>query len=916
MPQSRPTIAAVNANAMEQSAFKRVDVRGYRATNCNNGVADYLLHIVDAGLAGVICVSPFVFGGRHDMGRLMLVLLIAVTAAAWFARQAILPAARWPGTIVHLFIVLAAALLVLQIVPLPSEWIASLSPKTAELLPLWNAGGQQATGFGTWQTLSFMPHETTKSLAMLLSYGLLFGVVIGRIQSTDDIQRFIMWVAISATLMATFGLLHYFTSDGRFFWFYHHPHRRAISLSGAFVNRNHFANFLVLGVGPLIAWTLALRQRSLQAPSCRSTNWKLRAIAASLAPVSFAIVCSGSRGGAVALLVAASVLTAIYLYRGLVDSRFVFGLAALAVVVVALLSLHGYDNVAQRLGDFAEGSIDELDESGIRRQLWTANIAAFNDHWWVGAGAGSHSEVYPIYLPDSYEKTYTHAENGYLQVASETGIGGVVLLAALIAVCGGWCATCLRHGREPDEIRLFGAAAAGLAASLAHSVVDFVWYIPACMSITIVLGGCLLRLSQLVKPSESPQPGIRMLPRGRWLELTAAAVMIGGWSVHVYVGPAMAAIHWGRYLRASVADSKLAHTEMDQLIADARAPTFADHERLNDTMIRHLEDVIDWDPNFARAHLRLASKYMLKFEWSQQHADNAMGLAQLHDAATSSHFASADDYLAWLERAFGENLGWLRLAAAEARQALTLCPLQGDAYVCLADLCFLDGPDAGAARSYVDQALRVRPYDAGVRYAVGEQAWRRGEIEQAIDQWSACFGDTGPHQLRIVYWLAGRMPAPLFVSAFKPDWRTLRQIWSRYREFGQPQDLEAVLAYTKELSAREAKGQRGRYAAQIWWRQASLHVEMDQPEEALACLERAYACDPTLYSVRNALAKALQSADRFAEAEAHLRWCLARRPADKALSNALVKITKERHAQSVSFKSALRPGSQPAHGHR
>ncbi|HEX5471749.1 MAG TPA: hypothetical protein VFW73_07665, partial [Lacipirellulaceae bacterium] len=67
---------------------------GGKPAKADDSPADKLLRVVDAGLCGVIFVAPYFFGGRHDMGRLLLVSFIAVTAIAWFIRQAMLPAAR------------------------------------------------------------------------------------------------------------------------------------------------------------------------------------------------------------------------------------------------------------------------------------------------------------------------------------------------------------------------------------------------------------------------------------------------------------------------------------------------------------------------------------------------------------------------------------------------------------------------------------------------------------------------------------------------------------------------------------------------------------------------------------------------------------------------------------------------------
>src|SRR3990172_2510813 len=102
---------------------------------------DWLLSVVDAGLVGVVCVAPFFFGGRHDLGRLVFVALVAATATAWFVRQAMRPTTNWKDTSAFGLFLLAAGLLVLQIVPLPAAWIEWLAPRNAELLPLWQSSG-------------------------------------------------------------------------------------------------------------------------------------------------------------------------------------------------------------------------------------------------------------------------------------------------------------------------------------------------------------------------------------------------------------------------------------------------------------------------------------------------------------------------------------------------------------------------------------------------------------------------------------------------------------------------------------------------------------------------------------------------------------------------------------------------------
>jgi len=281
----------------------------------------------------------------------------------------------------------------------------------------------------------------------------------------------------------------------------------------------------------------------------------------------------------------------------------------------------------------------------------------------------------------------------------------------------------------------------------------------------------------------------------------------------------------------------------------------------------------------------------------QQTAENSMGIAQIREAAIASQFDSTAALHDWLHRAVGPNLRYLRLALLEARRAVWLCPLQGEGYLYLADLSFLDDPHAAAAEPLVDQALRVRPYDADVLFEVGNQKLAKGDLPAAMQYWQRCFADPGPHQLKIVYLLAGRIPATQFVEVFKPDWRTLRQIWGRYLNLGQAFDLEPLLAYASKVAADEARKARGVRPAFIWYGLAALHADMGQSAEVITCLQRAHACHPRHFVIRRALAQSLLSAGHYAEAETHLRWCLARQPSDKTLNEALVQLTKRRLAQ-------------------
>jgi O-antigen ligase/tetratricopeptide (TPR) repeat protein len=879
--------------------------------------ADRLLAIVDMGLLATICAAPFVFGGRHDLGRLVFVSLVGLTATAWFARQAVLPSATWTRTAAFGILVAAVALVALQLVPLPADWLTRLSPRIGALLPLW-LPGSGTEQLGTWQTLTFTPRETTLALAMLVSYGLLFTVLAQRIQSTHEVERLLNAIGVAAVFMAGFGLVQFFASNGEFFWFYVHPYRTTDQhATGSFMNRNHFAGFLVLGVGPLVRWLVsvvraeaALNQRRRTRPTPASMI-KPGLLLAGIAVVLMAIALSFSRGGSLALATATVTLGIVCWRWRLLDGKHVCGLAGLGLVMLGLLSVYGYEELSGRLDDFASGSFEQLDQGDGRRKVWSANVAAIEQGGLLGAGAGSHAAICPVYLTDPPQTEFTHAENGYLQIATENGILGGTLLAAALGLVGVWCVGCLRRLEDPAQQLCFGAAAAGLSASVVHSLVDFVWYIPACMTLTLALAVVVLRLAQLSLPEQMRSAAVFTLARPRWIECGALVAILSVWTIYAFVGPGVGAIHWDRYLRDAVGGSHL-FSERFSLLDDRE---LTDSERsmrdpVADSMRRHLEETIRWDPMFARAHLRLAAHYVQQFEIAQQTAANAMTLQQIRDAAQSASFASPEALRAWLRRAVGVNAGLLERARDHARQAVLLSPLDGEGYVLMASLCFLDGKKASSTDAYVAQAQKVRPHNGDVLYEVGKQLYAQGEYDRGMRQWAECFANSGPHQLRIVNLLAGSLPARDFIAAMHPDWRTLREIWARYRRLGQPQDCSDVIVYAAQITQRDVQSKTGIPPVYIWQWQASMYADVHAEDRALVCLQQAYQCDPHVYSVRQSLGFALKDLGRYSEAEPHLRWCLARRPENKQLSAALVEISKQRLAQRDAAEAPRTEGPQ------
>lgn len=862
-----------------------------------------LLRCSDAALAGVVFVAPLFMGGRHPVGKFVYVLLVCVAAAAWCLRQCVLKEATWRKSGAEWLILAGALLLLVQLAALPVGLLGRLSPGVVELLPLWQADADVPVQLGSWRTLSLTPRETRAGLVIFLAHALLFLTVVQRIQLRQDVERLLGWLALACAGMAALGLLQYFAGNGKFLWIYTHPSRTTENaVKGAFHNQNHLANFLALGIGALL-WLTRRRfeeQKAAAGPpgAVRRYDWKREApsflLAAALAGVGLAGLLTYSRGGVVALLVAVAVCVGIYAWKKLLGPKSVIGLGVVGVAASIAILGYGYEPLMRRLGTFQEAeSLDDL--SHARMLLWKAMLQATERHPVLGAGVGSHLEVYPTYLEEHVRVQFSHGENGYLQVLLETGVVGLGLLATGMGVGFYWCLGALRRG-DGVSVACVAPVLGGLAASAAHSVGDFVWYIPGCMSLTVILLALACRLHQLTAQEaaeDSVGPSVR-LPRWAWIGATAVVLALSLAMVKDRWAPALAGPHWDRYIALSLrAAGKSVWSSREERIA-------ADSAGLTERLMEHLDAALARDPDNARANYRMAVVCLRMFDIRQKSGPNAMDLTQIRDAALASNFTSREEQDRWLTAAVGENRRYLDRAAACLRRALRLCPLEGEAYIHLAEMAFLEGLGHAEKHALVEQAELLRPYEGTVLMAVGQEAALEGDLERALHYWKRAFHQDPNSQQRVVDLLAGGVSGIQFFELMEPDLMGLARVYQRYRELNRHDDAAWVGRRYAAALEEQAHGQKGAVAARRWYSASEVYRFLQEPEHAVVCLEHALRATPGDLMLRRTLGFRLLESHRYDEASEQFRWCLRHNPDDESAQAGLTRTMREKGAPSVA----------------
>ncbi len=908
----------------------------------------WTIKLVDLGFLGLICVLPFVMGGRQAPGLVLLAALSAYTACAWSLAQFLRPQGDWIRSRTYLFLAAAIGLLVLQLVNLPPAVLNQISPHIAEVLPLWSAGNDQPIHIGTWTQISLTPHETFEGLIVLLSYALIFVVAMQRIRRLDDVQKFFRWMALAAILMACFGLLQFVFGNGKFFWFYEHPYSEATGgVKGSFTNRNHLAHFLALGIGPLICWGAGLLKSSSSSSSSRggfeaghNGNQPLSLIGLLLGAglVLMACLLSLSRGGMIAMLVAVGVMLLVMIRARLLSGPILIGLGLLAVCLASGIVMFGEDMVQDRVDDVVSGELDRLDQKNRRQDIWEAVGKAVQDYPILGTGIGSHREVYPTYMEKVHPVEFSHAENGYLQVALESGLVGLTCLLLAWCTCL-WCGySGLQHSRSQQLTLSLAAVLAGLCASLAHSLVDFVWYVPSCVVAVLILAACGFRLrsiafaqgssSSAAQYAHAAQSPAIAIPRILWGAACPAALLLGIWMTSQLLPRMAAEPHWHEYLRLTLnqlgddnqldkapqeANSQAASEENPDADETAEtdveeSPTVVAAKRSEEKLttfkkkLDALTKAVKANPRDARIRMRTSMAYFTVFQIMQSKSENQMSLNQIADAARSSQFESNEQLQAWVNKVVGKSRKYLDGALANAREGLKLSPLQGHGYLYLAELSFLEQSPDGVQNAYVNQALITRPYDPQILFVAGRDAFLHGDSETALIRWKSSFHRSPVYQARIVDLLADIVPATYFTENFEPSVRSLELLLKRYQHSPRPDDIPQLLAAIAVKAHAEAESAEGEDAVRLLLMAHRAYHQLQQADEAWTSLSEALEIDENSYEVHYTAGVWLYQQSRFEEAAEHLAWCSAHNPADRKLS-----LLAERAKSKSPTQSQIRP---------
>jgi O-Antigen ligase len=375
------------------------------------------------------------------------------------------------------------ALILFQLIPLPSGVVKFLSPKTFELRQLLSCfqlslpPSSISVSQSTSSPLSLFPFATQVEFFKWLSLiGFFLFLVYGRLLDGTRIRsRLIIVIMLVGAGEAFYGMIEFFSGHRHIL--FRDDSSFMSSVTGTFINKNYFAGYLLmvipLSMGLLLS-RLAVKRNHFDGWRQRlsSLDGKNLLIGFGIILMVLGLLFSASRMGIISLLISVSLLG--ILFRDRQKGKW-FSKTSILLIGLAFLwaGWIGLDAVISR---FLSGPEDFK----MRWMLWGDTLRIIKDFPVFGSGLGTFPHIFPMYRSFHIQGMITHAENDFLQFISDVGpLGFGILLIAFIfflskAVSG-------IRSISPAESQRYIALGSlvGIFALMLHSVVERNIQIPA-----------------------------------------------------------------------------------------------------------------------------------------------------------------------------------------------------------------------------------------------------------------------------------------------------------------------------------------------------------------------------------------------------------------------------------------------------
>ncbi len=434
-------------------------------------------------IIAALVLSPLPIGSVKPVHLLIIQISSFFIFLLWLIKSIIEEKTPFLSIKPYLPILLFLVLCLFQTVPFPSYIVGALSGKSLEI---WELTYSILADIGSSSdmklfTISLYPNETMKQTLLLLSY-FTFGIVVSKsFGRVLNIKLAIIPILAIMMMEALLGIYQYLLSGGQ------------EVARGTFVNRNHFAGFIEICFPLALGYLLSIKQGNKSDKKSFvgrliSSNLKHILLAIMMGIVLLSIMLSESRGGIFSILVSLFffyIVFSKFAPKGIETKWIIYIIVAVCLLLGVYIGI--YPIIERYL--FAWEYFSSLK----RILVWKDTVSIIRDFPLFGTGLGTFSHVFPLYKISMIKPLrFEESHNDYLQILSETGLlGFLLIMLALVLFFLSSVRNLARLSSEQDHLRLFLllGALTGILSILIHSFVDFNLQIPSnALYFTFLIG--------------------------------------------------------------------------------------------------------------------------------------------------------------------------------------------------------------------------------------------------------------------------------------------------------------------------------------------------------------------------------------------------------------------------------------------
>lgn len=421
----------------------------------------------------VLILSPLAFGSVEPWSLALMEVLVLAAA------MGLLSARRRRGELYDMPAILPLLLLwgvmAFQLIPLPPLALKVLSPAAHRIYE----GSVWRLAPGQWMPVALNLKAGMLELFRYTSYVFMYMLTVQLLSHKGRLKDTATVIAAFAALLAFSSILQMSMAGDKALWV--RELTGGGSPYGPYVNRNHYAGFMVGLLPVVVAMFLyhrptlrysSLRERLAEILRHKRTNEHVLVGFGSIL-IGVSVLLTRSRGGIISLCVSMAFMYYMLKRR---DSGRAFLLVLLMGLLIPAVEWFGWTHILDR---FEVLLSPELGLANFRVEMWEGALGIIRDFPLLGAGQGAFMDIYRSYGVSPPGLVVDHAHNDYLEIMAEGGIVAFVLFAWFVLSVMGACVKALKRRHERYSKYLAIGIMAGIVGRLTHGLLDFNHYIGA-----------------------------------------------------------------------------------------------------------------------------------------------------------------------------------------------------------------------------------------------------------------------------------------------------------------------------------------------------------------------------------------------------------------------------------------------------